>query len=476
MIRGTAWMVSMRWSVRAIGLVNIIILARLLTPEDFGIVAMAMIFIALLTEMAETNVEIALVRNEHADTDDYNSAWTLKILTGGLITVALLAIAPLVARYFGDDRVELVIQIVALRAVIVGFENIGVVDFRKDLDFAKEFRYWIFRRLSLFVIALGIALALRDYRALAIAAPVSAVLTVALSYMMSSYRPKFCVARIRALWSFSQWLIVDHVSRFVGERIDQFVIGGLAGATNLGHYFMASEVSAMPTREVVVPAGRALIPTYAKVAHDEAESRRVFLDVFGFQAAYALPAGIGVAVVAGDLVPLLLGGQWAASIPFFQWLGIYAAFEALVLSLRPYFMARGGERPFALTNLCYLLVLVPAVVAAGHLYGIEAIAMARTATMIGLVIAFVFVVARLGYATFGEILSVLWRPLLASVAMWFGVQWLHDTGSTFHIASLARDAATGAVLFTGALYGLWFLAGRPDGAERSALTAIGKRF
>ena len=76
-----------------------------------------------------------------------------------------------------------------------------------------------------------------------------------------------------------------------------------------GNYYMASEIATMPTREVVVPSGRALIPTYAKVAHDEIESRKAFLQVFGLVVLYALPAGIGMSVVAPDLVPLLLGDQ-----------------------------------------------------------------------------------------------------------------------------------------------------------------------
>ena len=76
-----------------------------------------------------------------------------------------------------------------------------------------------------------------------------------------------------------------------------------------GNYYMASEIATMPARKVVVPSGRALIPTYAKVAHDEIESRKAFLQVFGLVVLYALPAGIGMSVVAPDLVPLLLGDQ-----------------------------------------------------------------------------------------------------------------------------------------------------------------------
>ncbi len=311
MVQGVAWMIFMRWVLRTVGVVNVIILARLLTPDDFGVIAMAMIVIGFLRALAETGVGAAVVRNENATEDDYNSAWTLKIIAGLLMTVVLITLAPLVAKYFDDERVLFVMQIIALQSLILGFENIGVVDFQKNLQFRRDFFYSVIQRLSLFVFALALVIFIRDYRALAIAAPVSGALTVIISYAMSPYRPRLCFTRIRAFWFFSQWLILVNVSRFVGRRVDEFIIGGIAGAETLGTYFMAADVSGMATRDVIMPAGRALLPTFAKVAHDVRESRKAFLRVFGLTAIYAFPAGVGISVVAGDLVPVLLGGNGA---------------------------------------------------------------------------------------------------------------------------------------------------------------------
>ena len=150
---------------------------------------------------------------------------------------------------------------------------------------------------------------MRDYHALAYGKIAVSCVTITFSYSMPSYRPWFNFAKVRELWSVSQWLMVDHGSQYIGRRVDDFVIGGISGSAMIGNYYMASEIATMPTREVVVPSGRALIPTYAKVAHDEIESRKAFLQVFGLVVLYALPAGIGMSVVAPDLVPLLLGDQ-----------------------------------------------------------------------------------------------------------------------------------------------------------------------
>jgi len=475
MVRGTAWMVSMRWSLKLIGVVNTIIVARLLSPDDFGVIAMAMIIVSFLAEVSETNVAVALIRNQNATLDDYNSAWTVKILVGALLTVILFTTAPIAATYYGDPRVEIVIQIIAFRSLISAFENIGVVDFRKNLQFAKEFRYGTYQRVTEFVISLTIVYILRDYHALAIGTLVWAAVAVFYSYMMSPFRPRFCFKKVKSLWTVSQWLMMDHGSRFVGRRVDEFVLGPIAGSTVVGNYFMASEISSMPTREVIIPAGRALMPTYSKVAHDEAEARKAFLQVFGLIAIYAIPAGVGISVVADDLVPILLGSQWTAAIPFFQWFGICAVFDAFLWGVRPYFLARGGERVYALTGLGYAFVLVPAVVATANISGVMAVLMTRTGLMGVFVFVMLMLTARLGYARFVELIAVMWRPLIASTAMWSVIHALPALPAGWHAAALLRDVAIGGAAYVAAISELWYLAGRRDGPERVIIGLLRRR-
>lgn len=475
MVRGTAWMVSMRWLLRLIGLVNTVIVARLLTPDDFGVIAMAMIIVELLTEISETNVAIALIRNKDATRDHYNSAWTIKILMGTALTVILFALSPLAATYYGDPRVEPVIQIIAFRSMIFGFENIGVVDFRKNLDFAKDFRYATFRRMTQLGISLTLVYILRDYNALAISMLVAASTAVIYSFIMSSFRPRFSLKEARTLWSVSQWLMVDHGFRFIGRRIDWFVLGPIAGSTVVGYYTVADDVSSMPTLEVINPAGRALLPTYARLAHDEAESRRAFLRVIGFIAIYSLPAGVGISVIAEDLVPILLGSQWTPAIVFFQWLGIYASFEGFMWGIRHYFLARGNERTYALANVCYALVMVPAIFAAGHLSGVMAIVMTRTFVMIVMVGVMLCLIARLRYASLEEMAALLWRPLIASGVMWSVLHAFPDLTGGSHVLALLRDVSLGAAVYAGTVVILWFVSGRREGPEEIVLRIVYRR-
>ncbi|MBF0307039.1 MAG: oligosaccharide flippase family protein, partial [Alphaproteobacteria bacterium] len=417
MARGAAWMLAMRWSLRLVGLINTIILARLLVPADFGVVAMATIVVGFVEMLSEANVDMALLRRADTARAHWDTAWTVQILTGLGATAALwLAAAPM-ATYYADPRVETVIQIVSLRAALIGFQNIGVVEFRRKLDFAREFRFWVWRRLSTVVLTLALVLAIGDWRALAWGMPLAALVSVALSFRMSDYRPRLSVAKFGEIWSFSRWLIVFNTAQFVSRRVDEFVVGGMAGATLMGHYYVASDVATMPTREVVLPVGRALIPTFAALSHDQDELWAAARTVLGVLALICFSTGVGLAMVAEDLVRVVLGARWLEAVPFFSLLALAGALEGIALGLQPYFVVRGHERAYAMANLAGVALLVPAAFAAGHLLSVEAVPLARIATVALMLGGLIVMLARVSGAGLAAVMAELWRPLAAAGAM-----------------------------------------------------------
>ena len=137
--RGATWMIAMRWTVRSIGLLNTIILARLLSSQDFGLVAMASVVLGLMDAVADVNVDIPLIRKRALGPAHYNSAWTLQVISGWIKSGLYLCVAPLLVDYYGDPRVGTIACILAIRPAIEGFENIGQVDFRRDLNSRRNF-------------------------------------------------------------------------------------------------------------------------------------------------------------------------------------------------------------------------------------------------------------------------------------------------------------------------------------------------
>lgn len=467
--RGAAWMVAMRWLMRAIGLINTVILARVLTPDDFGIVAMSAVVVELLMMLGDTNVDIALIRDPKIRREIYDSAWTIQVIFGLAVAALVVAATPVLVDYYGDPRIAIVMYILALRPAIVGFENVGVVEFRKDLDFAKEFRYWIFRRLSLFVFGLILALTLRNYLALAIAAPASALVAVLFSFTMSTYRPKLCFSHIGTVWGASRWMILQNTSQSALERADEFVIGGVATPTAVGNYYIAGQVAPMPTREIAWPLERALMPTYAKIADNGEELRRTVISVTGVMAIVCFSTGVGIMSVAHDFVATVFGEKWLPAVPFFEWLAIFGVFSGLGRPLMPLFYALHHERRYALLTLAQVALTLPLLFYAAYRLDLVAVAAARTLVSVGFFAVFLFVATRISTVTLSDFLRTLWRPAIASAAMAFVVKALHDGTIAWPIVSLFRDGVIGAIAFAVALIALWVIAGRPDSAEALVL-------
>src|SRR5690242_2803817 len=138
MAKGTGWTVGTQLAIQVIGMLSMMILARLLVPADFGLVALATALSGALHAISEFSFDLALIQNQSATRREYDTAWTLCICRNTLLAAALAAGAGLIASSFGDERLEPVVYWLALGTFFSGFQNIAVVDFRKELAFHRD--------------------------------------------------------------------------------------------------------------------------------------------------------------------------------------------------------------------------------------------------------------------------------------------------------------------------------------------------
>ena len=174
MARGAAWMVVLQSADRVLGFLSILVLARLLVPEDFGLVALAMAIVGSLTAFSEFGFDLALIQNQSAQRKHYDTAWTLGLLRGLLLAGLLLLISKPNADLMGDQRLVTLVYVLALVPFIESFINVGIVDFRKDLVFRKEFLYRFSSRLGGVLTTVTLAFFWRDYWALRVSRRVEA--------------------------------------------------------------------------------------------------------------------------------------------------------------------------------------------------------------------------------------------------------------------------------------------------------------
>ena len=165
-VASTAWLVAMRWGSRLIGLVSTVIVARLLTPEDFGVVAIATSYIGIVLGVTELNLSRAIIQFNNPKKSEYDTAWTLSLIRGVLLSAMILASAMPMASFMDEPRLVALITVLAVSPLILGLENSYFVEFQKEMKFSKLF--WAETSSKVLAVATTISLAViyRNYWAL----------------------------------------------------------------------------------------------------------------------------------------------------------------------------------------------------------------------------------------------------------------------------------------------------------------------
>ncbi|MFQ5535039.1 MAG: oligosaccharide flippase family protein [Sphingomonadales bacterium] len=467
MVRGSAWALAMRWGLRAMGFVSIVILARLLSPEDFGVVAMASLVIAFLETSTDMGVSQLVIREPGIGRGFINTAWTFQIFIAVFNAIVLVAIAPFAAHYFDEPRVTTVIYVLAVAGIIAGASNIGMVLVRKELDFARDFRFTIYRRVIRFVVVVSAAYVMRSYWALVIGLVAGRVAGFALSYRMHVYRPRPCLTWARKFWVFSLSIIPLRIAKFLNNKAHTIVVGGLGDTGQLGNYHMAAEVSSMLTNEVVMPLGRGLFPNYAKLVQEPDRLRQVYLYVLSVIGLLCFPMGFGLSVMAQEFVAVVLGDQWVGAVPLVRWLAVYATVAAIVhLMSGQILIVSGHEKAAAILAWIRLAIFVPAIVAGASLNGAEGVAMAATGATMALVPVAAFGLKSKLALPYGQLAGALWRPLAAAGVMVAALLALDIGANVLGGWALFAEIIVGVAVYVTTLGAFWGVAGKPEGPEK----------
>jgi lipopolysaccharide exporter len=473
MAGGAVWMVLFKALERSLGLISMLFLARMLAPSDFGLVAMATSLIALLELFSAFGLDTALIQRVDATLAHYHSAWTLNLLAACTIAAMMLLLAWPASHFYREPRVAAVICVLAAGAVIQGLENVGVVDFRKQMRFDREFRFLLAKKVIAFCVTLPLAFWLRNYWALVFGTLVGRAGGVTLSYVLAPFRPRLSLSGARDLMRFSKWLLLQNFLSFLRDRSPDFIIGRLAGPHDLGTFSVSAEISNMPGTELVAPINRAVLPAYARLAKDLPALRREYLSVMGMVAVIAVPAVAGFAVCAPFLVLLLLGPNWMAAAGLIQVLGCYGIGTVLQSNAYSAFIALDRPNTFARITSMNVVVLLALLGSLTPAFGIRGAAWAYVITvMIVLPINLYYITKFLGLPV-SAFASQVWRPICGAVIMYIGVRVLgpappHEAiGSLQAASSLLACIALGVPLYIVSVALLWLIAGRPEGSAES---------
>lgn len=473
---GAGWLYGYRWAERLIDFVAVVVLARLLSPDDFGLVAIAASVATIVDGLSAFDVDKALIRTRDEDRRLYDTAWTLATGRGLLSGLVMVAVAPLVT----EPRLAAVLVALAVAPVVGGLSSPRFVTFERELVYSRLAAMTLGSKVASFAVTVAIALVTRSFWALVVGVLVGEVVATALSYVLAPYRPRFSLARSSDIFAFSGWLSLATAVTTLSMETDKIIVGRLLGVGDAGLYFMTQRVGVLPTRELVSPLQRLLFPSFSRLAGQRGRLRRAVGESINVLGSLGLPAGLGFALVADDFVPLALGAKWTPIVPLLTVLVPYLGLRATLSMTLPCMMALGRTRLLFAVSIVYAVVHLPAFVAGTALFGLAG-------AIWSIVLAGVFyswlnawMLRRTLGVSLGEIGVRLRRPLAAVagmagavVAIGAGLPAAPGTSAAAWLA-LGGKVAVGAVAYSAVLYGLWRLEGRPDGIERRVAGLLGR--
>lgn len=422
LVKGAALLGGARVIVNLTAFASTLVLARLLSPPDFGLVALVIAVSAIVTAITDMSLNQALIQLESPDESSYHTAFTLNLLRSVGLALLMLALGYPMALVYQDDRLVALMAVVAVITMTAALDNPKLVVFQRKLQFKQTFAITVTERMVASLVAVGLALIYRSYWALVLGTLAAALIRVALSYVFIPYRPRLSLTHWRQFLVFSIWLSLGKMVQAANLKAIPLIVGGFLPAGAVGQYSVGERLAAMPVRESIGTLQSVLFPAYARMRDDIDRLQRAYLRAQGTVSLFAFPAGFGLAAIAEPLVPIVLGEKWLPSVPIVQAVAVASTVLAIQNAL-PLAMALGQQRALFMRNVRVFAIQLPLLVVgltlgpASPLGGLGGLAVGLgSAAIVNTSINLWLVRSISGIGIRAQIGAVV-RPMLAATAM-----------------------------------------------------------
>lgn len=345
---------------RAIGLVSIIILARILAPEDFAYIALITIILYLFDTLSNVGAEQYIIQKSEVSERDLNSAWSLDIVLKSIFAILLYLSASLVAHFLDKPDLSLAIQFSACILIINALKNPGLLLLKRDFDYKKIFILSFFQKVISFIVLIVLAFQWTNFWAFIWADIISSLVFTIGSYLSHRYRPTWDLSNARTQWLFSRWLLAKSVIGYLRSQIDTFVVGKFFSSHQLGNYSMSREIAMLPAHNLLGPAVDTLLADFKNFKHAPNALGRRVSKVFTVVICIATPIVAFIASYPDLIINVLLGPQWSLAIELLPTMSILFYYFVFLIVAENVLTAIGKVKEVFVFDLISLLTLIVA--------------------------------------------------------------------------------------------------------------------
>ncbi|AFY81401.1 MOP flippase family protein [Oscillatoria acuminata] len=424
MIKKTKVTSSFKWSLlsqltrQVMQFVTTAILARLLSPSDFGLLGMASIVIGFVGLFMDLGTSAAVIQKKNISDSFLYSVFWMNVGFGFLAMLTLFSLSPLVASFYKEPKLTAILQVLSITFLISGLGILQKSLLERNLEFNKLAKIEIIAVVIGSILGITLAILKFGVWSLISQSLTGVCVTTLMLWFSQRWSPRliFHWREISLVSNYSLNLTGFTIFNYFIRNADYLLIGKYLGSEDLGHYTLAYRLMLYPLQNISAVIGRVMFPVLCKIQDDNLQFRRVYLRITSCIALMAFPIMAGMWVIAEPLIITIFGWEWQPVIPLLMILAPVGLLQGLGTTVGTIYQAK-GRTDWMLRWGIFAGTLVMLAFVIGLQWGIIGVAASYTVASLILTYPGFAIPFRLIQLSIIDYLSVVWRPFLLSFVM-----------------------------------------------------------
>jgi lipopolysaccharide exporter len=449
-LSGFGWQAFNSYANRLVGLLTTLVLAKLLTPEQFGVVTIASMIIEVLQLLKDMGLSEALIYQKRDDAALVDTAHTILVGFNTILFVLAAAVAPFAARYYEAPIVLPVILVLSSNLIWDSLRSVPRTLIRRNIDFGKLVIPEVVPVAVSCVVSIAMALTGFGVWSLVAKTVIHSLLGFILVRQIVPYRPKFRFDRqaARELFGYGKFIVGSTVVLVALYNVDRFLVSSVMGIAAVGIFDLAMRISDLPVKQFSHMVGTVMFPVFAKFERSGEGAGRAFLKAFRYVALVCTPLAVGISVFGPPLILKIYGTRWEGLAEPLRWLAMYAMFRSLSSIISDAFKATGHPLLLMQSSMIKLAAIGGLGVPVLYRWGMTGLCMLIVGTYALTLVYELFRVTRIVHTPLLPVLGRLYAQMAFTLALMHGA---------FHLLERAGLTGTswalmGGAVVTGAIY------------------------
>jgi O-antigen/teichoic acid export membrane protein len=467
---GAITLVASRLIARGFDLLILVVLGRLLSPADFGLVAIAMAVVQIFEAVMELPLGLALVALPQRTKLHYDCAFTLQLLRGLALSTILLALSWPISHIYGDHRLVWLVCALSIAPASRGLLSPRTVEYALNFNYLPSLTIEVAGKLAAFLLSIVVAWLTASYWSIAIATIASPVMMLVVSYCFAPYLPALSLREWR---SFSKYLRFTTAAQAVAAlvwQMDQLMLGRFVDRFELGRFSMASNLAALPTQILMGQTISPLAVAFSSVRDDLERLKVAYHKSAVSITAIGLPAMVWISMNAEPVIRLILGQKWVSGAYILSWLSLAMIPSLFAGPIIPLATTVNKTNVFLRLSLIELFIKTPLMLVGLAYYGIPGVIAVRLITATAISGCTLFVVRELIGLRLRDQLLGPWRTTISTAIMATAIAPLQGRfADQPNLVQLVLDltivGGTAVATYVVPMFLLWRAVGSPDGVE-----------